>query len=314
MPDAKISWIIGNNEYELVKDIGNINWVVIDKSRLFAEWLRLKKIFKNTNTDILLHMQASLRASILSTAIKAKKVIGFDKERSKDYQHLFCNEKILRRKDAHVLETFLDFVRTLELDTSKIEWNLPLANMQNEAESILNNLPDRFALISPCSSKKIRNWTLEGYAKIADYIYEKYKLPTVLTGGPSEFEKEFAGLIVNKSKHKPINLTGQTSIRQMLAVLERAEFIIAPDSGPGHLGSAVKTPVIGLFANTNPKRARSYQYPEYVVDKYPAAVKKYLGKDVAELKFGTRVRDPKVMHIIKLADVRPIVDKLIKHG
>ena len=59
------------------------------------------------------------------------------------------------------------------------------------------------------------------------------------------------------------NLVGQTSLKQLLAVLKLGHLVIAPDTGPAHMAVTVGTPVVGLYAHSNPKRTGPYLYPQY---------------------------------------------------
>ena len=62
-------------------------------------------------------------------------------------------------------------------------------------------------------------------------------------------------------------------------MLSLADVLIAPDTGAVHIARAMGTPVVGLYAVASPKLTGPYRQMEYCVDRYPQAVKKYLGKD-----------------------------------
>jgi heptosyltransferase I len=94
-------------------------------------------------------------------------------------------------------------------------------------------------------------------------------------------------------------------------VLQRAEAVISPDAGPAHLATAVGTPVIGLYACTNPDRARPYLSADYLVNHYPEAVEAKFGKKVDELPWGVRVRDEGTMARIAVADVTAVLERLL---
>jgi heptosyltransferase I len=112
-------------------------------------------------------------------------------------------------------------------------------------------------------------------------------------------------------EHKPINLIGQTNLKQLLAIIKGARGVIAPDSGPAHMATAVSTPVIGLYACTNPDRARPYLSGDYVVNRYPEAVQAKYGVSVDDVPWGSRVREPDTMARIKIDDVIVKLDKLL---
>jgi heptosyltransferase I len=219
---------------------------------------------------------------------------------------LFSNLKIAAIPRQHVLDSFLEFPKKLGLDCDQIIWDIPIPE---EAKKKIDELipQDRpFIAINPCSSVRInnyRNWDVESYAKVIDHAAGKFGLPTVLTGGPSETERNYASAIEDKANAKPLNLVGKTNLKELLAVLQRAVVAIAPDTGPAHLANALGTPVIGLYATSNPQRTGPYLNRELTVDQYPHALLTETGKQVQDVRWGMRVRDPQAMGNILVEDV-----------
>lgn len=78
------------------------------------------------------------------------------------------------------------------------------------------------------------------------------------------------------------------------------------------MATAVNTPVIGLYATTNPDRARPYLSADFTVNHYPQAVLDKYGKTVTEMPWGTRVRDSGTMDRITIEDVIGKLDKLMQ--
>ena len=102
---------------------------------------------------------------------------------------------------------------------------------------------DPSLIISPCTGQRFRNyrnWRVECYAQVADYARERYGARVVLTGGSTAIEKAYGRDIERLSKSPPTNLIGQTSLKQLLAVLARASVVLCPDSGPAHMATAVQ--------------------------------------------------------------------------
>ncbi len=306
-PETEITWIIGKTELALVKDIPGIEFIVYDKSCGWKALLDLKKALRGRQFELLLNLQASLRASLASLTIKSPYKLGFDRQRARGLQWLFTNNQIATVPHQHVLDSFLEFPKALGLATSEIAWNLPIPDSARVKAKELLTCKQPFMAINPCSSVRahnFRNWDVTSYAKIIDFASEKYGLNTVLTGGPSAMERDYAEQIVAASTHKPCNLVGRTNLKELLAVLDEAVVAIAPDTGPAHLANAVGTPVIGLYASSNPNRTGPYLNRELTVNCYPQAVYEELGKGVAEVRWGQRVRNPAVMEIIQPEDVQ----------
>lgn len=311
-PETKITWIIGKTEFGLVKGITDIDFVIFDKNKGYKEYLKIYSALKHIKFDVLLHMQMSLRSSLVSLMIKSKTKVGFDRERAKDAQWLFTNYKIKAQSHQHVMDSLFGFSELLGIKEHQYIWNIPINKEANEsAKKLLGNISN-YIVISPCSSKAYRNWNIEGYAATADYIKEKYNYDVVLTGGNSEIEKNYATEIYDACSHKPLNLIGKTNLQELLAIIKDAACMISPDSGPAHMSTTMGTPVIGLYATTNPDRARPYLSSDWTVNRYPEAIYKKYEKSVENVAWGARVRDDWAMNIISVRDVTKKIDKFMQ--
>lgn len=311
-PDTKITWIIGKTEYELLKGITDINFIVFDKKAGLKEYFTIRSQIRHFNFDVLLHMQMSLRSSMISLMINAKVKIGFDRNRAKDGQWLFTNKKIEPLSQQHVMDSLFGFSQILGITDNLISWDIPIPETDITSAKILLGSISNYIIISPCSSKDYRNWHAKGYAAVADYIKEKYNINVILTGGNSSIEKDYGKKITELTKHKPLNLIGLTNLKELLSIIKGAVFMISPDSGPAHMSTAMNTPVIGLYATTNPGRARPYLSANWTVNRYPDAILKKHKKQVSDVAWGTRVRDEWVMSLITTNDVIDMIDKFIQ--
>jgi len=316
-PETAITWIIGKTEHGLVSDLQGVDFIIFDKSKGVAAYRDLRNALKGRRFDVLLHMQAALRASLASLLVKADLRIGFDRARAKDMQWLFTNLKIMPHPRQHVLESFFGFTEALGIRERLLRWDIPIPD---EAQRYATEqLPDdgrRTLVISPCSSMAYRDWSSSGYAAVAAYAIRHHNMKVVLCGGKTRREWLMGAEIMGKLDCEGCsaavnNLIGSTSLKQLLAVLARADVVLSPDAGPAHLATAAGTPVIGLYACTNPDRARPYLSGDYVVNRYPEAVMAKYGKPVSELPWGIRVRDEGTMMRITPAEVAAMLDKVM---
>ena len=309
-PHTRLTWIIGKTEYQLVYDIPDIEFIVFDKKAGWRGYLDVRRQLRGRRFDVLLHMQMSLRASMISRFVHSPIKLGFDRQRGKDLQWLFTNHRIAYQPHQHVIDSFFGFSEALGIAQKRLLWDIPIP--EEARTSLQEHLPagKPYLVISPCSSMAYRNWDALRYAEVASYANKKYGLAIVLSGGPSAIEHEFGRLITAHCGCAVTNLIGKTTLKQLLALLQAAKLVIAPDAGPAHLANAMGTPVIGLYATTNPERARPYNWPQYVVNKYPEAILAKYGKPAAEMPWGTRVRDSGTMQRIKVEDVTNKLDQL----
>ncbi|MCW9013581.1 MAG: glycosyltransferase family 9 protein [Gammaproteobacteria bacterium] len=313
-PDTEITWVCGVLEKKLLTEISGVRFIVFDKKQGWRAYLDLKKALRHEVFDVLLHMQVAARANIASLFIKSRVRLGWDKNRSRDFHHLFINQQVPAVKFQHQLEGFLSFATTLGLKVSQPVWDFPLsADAMAFADQHIPG-SGKTLLISPCSSHSLRNWNIEGYARVADYAIEQLGMQVVLSGGPSSAELEMAEAIEGAMQHPAINLVGKDTLQQLMAMLKKVDVVISPDSGPAHMANAMGTPVIGLHACTWSRRSGPYNSLDICVDKFETAAKIYTEKTAQELRWGTKIEQPGVMDLIRPEDVIARLTAVIKNA
>ena len=316
-PQTHFSWIIGKLEAQLIGDVPGIEFVAFQKSAGWRAYRNLHRQLRGRAFDLLLHMQMSLRSSLASRCLQAPIRLGFDRERAHDYQWLFTTHRIPHVPREHVMDSFFGFARALGVEDKRLEWNIPIPEeaIRRAGELVPDERP--ILLISPCANARFRNWRnwpYERYAPVAEYAVRELGWQVIVTGGPSDTEAQAAAAIAEASPVPVINLQGRTSLKELLALIQRASVLISPDSGPVHMATAVGTPVIGLYATTNPDRAGPYLSQQWRINRYPDAVRKFLGKSADEVPWGTRVRDPEAMSLISSNEVVATLERFAAEG
>lgn len=164
-------------------------------------------------------------------------------------------------------------------------------------------------VIVPGASKGYKNWTAQGYAEIIKHA-QQLGWNIILSGSPAKIEMDLAEAIEQQLSTPINNLVGKSSLKQMLALIDLANLVIAPDTGPAHMANAMSTPVIGLYAHHNPQRTGPYLYQKYVVSVYDQAILAETGKTPELLDWRTRVKDPNAMKRISSQDVINMFDSI----
>ncbi|ART82340.1 ADP-heptose--LPS heptosyltransferase I [Oceanisphaera profunda] len=307
-PTTKITWITGKVEANLLQLLPNVEIIVFDKSAGWHAYRQLWRTLKGREFDALLHMQAALRASIASLGIRAKYRLGFDKSRAKDGQWLFTNYKVAPHGE-HVVDGFMAFGQALGLTEVTPHWSLDLPDAAVLwAKPYQTQQP--LLLICPAASKAYKNWTAEGYAKLAEYAHHQ-GMKVMLIGSPAQQERELAAQICALTPHIAENLVGKTSLPQLLALIKVARLVVAPDTGPTHMATLVGTPVLGLYAHHNPSRTGPYYCRDYVVSVYEQALLAETSKTADQLPWRTRVKDKNAMQSINIEQVTAQFERII---
>ncbi len=307
-PAAKITWIIGKTEASLMADIPDIEFIIFDKSKGRLAYKDIRLQLDNRLFDVALCMHASMRANFLCRIINAPIRLGFDRRRAKDFQWLFTNRRIAAAGGEHALEAMMSFASAIGVKPQAIRWDIPLSADVREFAADYKSPNKPLIVISPCSSNRsrnFRNWSIERYMATIQHLRNK-GCRVVLTGGRSALEIEYATAL--SANGAADNLVGKTSLKQLAALIDAADLVICPDSGPAHMATAFSTPVLGLYATSNPDRTGPFVSRELTVNRYPDAVRRYLGKAVQQLRWGQRVRHPDAMDLITIDDVIGKID------
>ncbi|OBT05541.1 glycosyl transferase [Shewanella sp. UCD-FRSSP16_17] len=308
-PQLKITWVIGKVEYQLLKHLPGVEFVIFDKSQGWRSYTTLRKALSGQEFDVLLHMQVALRATIASLMISAKVRIGFDKARAKEGQWLVTNHAVEALATPHVLEGFMGFAKAIGVEDLTPNWHIPVPAADTQFANELIGKDEKVLVICPAASKAERNWLPERYAAVADYaVSQGYRV--LICGGPSQLEVELASSITGFATQSIENMVAKTSLTQLLAVLKNASVVIAPDTGPAHMAVTQGTPVIGLYAHSNPGRTGPYMCLMQVVSVYNEVIRQQFPN--MTIPWGKRAKGDDLMSLISVEKVIQQFDALLE--
>ncbi|QLQ29628.1 MAG: glycosyltransferase family 9 protein [Pseudoxanthomonas sp.] len=301
-PQARLHWVIDKGGFKLLEGLEGVTFHTYDKKTGLAGMRALRAELPAEGFDALLQMQVALRANLLSAFIRARRRIGYDRSRSKDLHGLVINERIPDRPGIHVLDAIGSFCEPLGLKQTGVTWDLPVpADAHAWAAAQWPTDAMRTLVISPCSSHERRNWHADRYAAVADHAAAQgWRI--VLCGGRSDLERRTADAIIGAMRAPALDLVGKDTLKQLPALLARADLVMTPDSGPMHIANAMGTAVLGLHAASNPLRSGPYSSVRYCVDRYDDAARRYRGKPASELKWGAKIEHDGVMALITVDD------------
>jgi len=221
-------------------------------------------MIKNKNKfDLVIDFEEYLNISAIMGYSIGKQVIGYANQiRSRLYDW-----SIPYNDQQHVAKTHMDLLKGLGKNKSfdKLEDVYFHHEAEQEIEKRLKEygLDDVFLVgLAPgaAESSQSRMWPLERYAKIAEWLIERYNAKVVLIGSTQE-EKNCVDLInfVEEGKRKKIyNFSGKTSIQELYALISRFDLLISNDSGSMHIGACLDVKTIGLFGPNLPVRFGGY--------------------------------------------------------
>jgi lipopolysaccharide heptosyltransferase II len=132
-------------------------------------------------------------------------------------------------------------------DSAKEEAGLMLAEL-----GITPRQP--WILMHPGASAASRRYPPRHWAALVRMVHQQLGLPVVLTG--DDAEKTLIDEIRAQSGIAPrdaVSLAGQLDLAQLAAVIQLASVAVSNNTGPAHIAAAVGTPIVDLYALTNPQ-------------------------------------------------------------
>lgn len=308
-PGIQITWIIGKVEHKLVGDLPGVEFIVFDKKAGWRGYRELRRQLRGRRFDSLLHMQVALRANLAAAVIPSWVKVGYDRARSKDLHQLFINRRIAATPRQHVRDCLASFLDPLGLAAAPPIWTIPLAAVDHDFARRHLDPARRSLVISPCASHALRNWRPERYAALADHAVRQHNMQVLLVGSPAQSEQVMCAAIAAAMAEPALNLCGQDTLKQLTALLSQADLLVAPDTGPAHIASAVGTDVLGLYAASNPLRSGPYRSLNWCVNRYPEALQRFTGKTVEQARWGAKAEFPGAMDLITVEDATSMLDR-----
>ena len=310
-PQTKLTWIIGKAEHQLLDHLEDIEFILFDKKHAVQSYLGLAKKLAARRFDALLLMQYSLRASLLSSLVRATVRIGYPTALSRELHGLFINHRIDAASCAHKLDAYLSFAKTLGVKDLTLHY--PPYYLDEDAKFVRYHLPKdkKVLLIAPCASRSFKNWPAARYVEVAKAAMELYDMQVVLSGAGSRTERLYESQIQQQLNGECLSFIGKTKLKQFAALVAQSDVVLAPDSAAVHLASALNIPVIGLYAATNPERVGPYQNRGECINCYAEALQKQYHKSISQAHWGKQIKRGDVMELISSEQVIQMLEHLL---
>ena len=219
-------------------------------SKTLHEIKSLQGALESGGYNAVLDLQGAWRSALLGRQAGCRRLIGEAEPREWAARWLFT-ERVATR-GAHVIEQDVELASTVAGDEliPTTPW-LPVdAAAEAWADEILASSANQTAaLISPGAGWGAKRWPVERYAAVAQSLIDR-GLRVLVNAGPGE--APLAGAI-NRGTGGMAASFG-TSLAQLIALTRRVGLVIAGDTGPLHLASALGRPVVGIYGPTDPSR------------------------------------------------------------
>lgn len=261
-PKAILTMLVAPPIRPLVEDHPDLDAVMTDDAVFsgIAGFFRFVRALREDKFDaaLLLHPTLRLAAALALARIPIRVGTGY-----RAYSFLFNRRVKEHRKFSarHEAEFNLSLAAKLDAPVEPVAFHLTV--QPDAAESVSRileelNIATRqpLVVIHPGSRGSARDWPLDRFVKLADRFVREKRAAVIVTGGGAE--KMLVDKFVRQMAEKAYPFAGRLDLKELIALLARADLMVANSTGPLHIAAALDTRVIGLYPPLRPASARRW--------------------------------------------------------
>jgi len=211
----------------------------------------LRGILRERRFDLALDLQGLLKSGLLARLSGAPERIGLG---SREGSQWLMTRTVPRGGDSkRIGSEYLFLAETLGLPTDRFAMavHYSAADAEFAQETVARErLTSGYAALCPFTTRPQKHWFEERWTQLATRLRAELGVTPVLLGGPAD--REAAGRIAHDTDGPVVNLAGRTSLTEAAALIDRADLLVAVDTGLGHMGIALGIPSLLLFGSTCP--------------------------------------------------------------
>jgi lipopolysaccharide heptosyltransferase II len=261
-PDAKISWVINRELRDLVDGHPALEESIpFDRRGGWKAWVGLLKTLRQRRFDFVLDLQGLLRSGVMTIATGAQVRVGL--QTAREGSHLTLNSVIpntIRDMPAHT--RYWQVAEVLGLGSQARDTFIATSSAdQTWVEQQLQRLPRPLFAVHPGARWETKRWPVEKFAELMRRACRTWGGSLLILGSKAERpDADQLSRLLNSTSDFPVprhvvNLAGESTLKQLAALLSRVDFAISNDSGPMHLAAGLGAPTLGLFTCTSAIRS-----------------------------------------------------------
>ena len=265
-PGAKISWLVAPTCANLIEGLDELELILFERKRLGKAWksreamkeLRaFQRSLRDRQVDLVVDLQGLLRSGWFAWCTRAPARVGFANAREMGWM-FYTHRVSIYTMEEHAILRNMKLAAALGCDPNDIGFEFPITEDDREAGRRLVPGEEPFALICPGANWPSKRWPVERFAELPRELKGRLGLRTFVAGGPDD-------VALGKQIPDATSICGQTTLRQLAAVMERATIIVTNDSGPMHIAAGLGRPLVCIFGPTNPVRTGPFRQEASVV-------------------------------------------------
>ena len=262
-PNSEIFWWIETGNAPLLQDDPDLAGIFhFDRERWATPW-HWGDIWKGIHElrrhkfDLIIDLQALARSSTVGWLAGGKFFVGLHdwRELATGYYDITVPRP---SPGTHAVEWYLETLKAIGVPVHwNFDWLPRRESVAREVEALwpLNGAP--MVALLPGARWENKQWPAQYFRELVSELRARHDgLRFTILGGKAD--ASLAQTIITDATDACLDLTGRTSLPQMIEVLRTCSAVVTNDTGPMHVAAALRKPVIGIFGPTNPARTGPY--------------------------------------------------------
>ncbi|MFQ5881943.1 MAG: glycosyltransferase family 9 protein [Candidatus Methylomirabilales bacterium] len=256
---ATITWVVNAAYAPLLRYTGDVDEVIpFDRRRPLQGLWRVIRELRRREYDLVIDLTGLFKSALITRLVRGRLSLG--PSHAREFSWLFYHRQVGSSDlDRHAVERYLDVVRELGVEEGDRVFPLTFP-----ASPLPLDRTRPVVVLIPSARWSTKLWPLASFAELATRLHRE-GVQVLMVGG--ELPTEVDPLTGLKGV---VDLRGKTSLADLGSVLQRADLIIANDTGPMHLAAALGRKVIALMGPTDPRRTGPYGGGHRVLSSFPA--------------------------------------------
>ncbi|HEY7002279.1 MAG TPA: putative lipopolysaccharide heptosyltransferase III [Candidatus Udaeobacter sp.] len=265
-PDAEMTMVVSSECADLLPAISGVDRVLMARRNLrdLTAFLGVA----GRRFDYCIDFTRNDRSAFLAFLSKAgKRIVSYRvRDQSKSRARIYSDFVDVRMRDLHTIDYNLALLEPLGIRDASCSLNLQLPqSAQEKADALLRNwnVKRPYVVLHPGSARQEKLWVAGRWRQVIESFGRDDDFDLVLTSGTSKYELAHVSAIKNETKI--IDLSGETDLLTLAALIGKARLLVTVDSAPVHLAAGTHTPQVILFGPTNPFHWRPRESPALIL-------------------------------------------------
>jgi lipopolysaccharide heptosyltransferase I len=273
-PHAHICWLVNRSYEPLLQGHPHLDeTLAFDRRVMRAGWwkgtraaLGFVATLRRRRFDLVIDLQGLFRSGVMAALTGARRRIGLHSSREGAalfYSHAVGVPSI---GTIHAVDRYWEAVAALGVGDVAKEFHVPVTDPARQwAAAMLRGLPRPWLMLGVGSRWVTKRWPPHHFAALVRQAQALFGGAAIFVGGGGD-EARLAEEARVGLTGSALNLSGRTTLLQLVAVLAAADVMVANDTGPLHLAAALGRPVVAPYTCTKVRVTGPYQSPATAVE------------------------------------------------